>query len=119
MRGPCAKWRMFRPPLKPMGGKRRLRTCPLKRSGGLVTSKLAVNLLVADTLAVVVVTPRFRLYPKRTLAVHCDSNDATGEPMQYFEASDGKLERIGKVIGDTLAALVILFVIILALRILF
>jgi hypothetical protein len=29
-------------------GERRLRTCPLKRSGGLVTSKLAVNLLVAD-----------------------------------------------------------------------
>ena len=34
--------------------------------------------------------------------------------MQYFEASDGKLERIGKVIGDTLAALVILSVLILA-----
>jgi hypothetical protein len=59
-------------------------------------------------------TPRFRLYPKRTLAVHCDSNDATGEPMQYFEASDGKLERIGKVIGDTISALVILSVLILA-----
>ena len=29
-------------------GERRLRTCPLKRSGGLVTSKLVVNLLVAD-----------------------------------------------------------------------
>jgi hypothetical protein len=51
--------------------------------------------------------PRFRLYPKRTLAV------------QYFEASDGKLERIGKVIGDALAALVVLCVIILALRVLF
>jgi hypothetical protein len=48
------------------------------------------------------------------MAVHCDSNDATGEPMQYFEASDDKLERIGKVIGDTLAALVVLCVIILA-----
>ena len=48
------------------------------------------------------------------MAVHCDSNDATGEPMQYFEASDGKPERIGKVIGDTLAALVILAVLILA-----
>jgi hypothetical protein len=34
--------------------------------------------------------------------------------MQYFEASDGKLERIVKVIADTLAALVILFVIGLA-----
>jgi hypothetical protein len=34
--------------------------------------------------------------------------------MQYFEASDGKLERIGKVIGDTISALVILFVIGLA-----
>ena len=34
--------------------------------------------------------------------------------MQYFEASDGKPERIGKVIGDTLAALVILAVLILA-----
>jgi hypothetical protein len=34
--------------------------------------------------------------------------------MQNFEASDGKLERIGKVIGDTLAALVILSVLILA-----
>jgi hypothetical protein len=34
--------------------------------------------------------------------------------MQYFEASDGKLERIGKVIGDALAALVVLCVIILA-----
>jgi hypothetical protein len=29
-------------------GERRLRTCPLKRSGGLVKSKLAVNLLVAS-----------------------------------------------------------------------
>jgi hypothetical protein len=48
------------------------------------------------------------------MAVHCDSNDATGEPMQYFEASDDKLERIGKVIGDALAALVVLCVIILA-----
>jgi hypothetical protein len=37
--------------------------------------------------------------------------------MQYFEASDGKLERIGEVIGDALAALVVLCVIILALRI--
>ena len=64
-------------------------------------------------------TPRFRLYPKPTLAVHCDSNDATGEVMQYFEASNGNLERIGKVIGDALAALVILCVIILALRVLF
>ena len=34
--------------------------------------------------------------------------------MQYFEASDGKLERIGKVIGGTISALVILFVIGLA-----
>ncbi|MGB6315834.1 MAG: hypothetical protein WBG13_25280 [Pseudolabrys sp.] len=34
--------------------------------------------------------------------------------MQNFEASDGKPERIGKVIGDTLAALVILSVLILA-----
>ena len=34
--------------------------------------------------------------------------------MQYFEASDDKLERIGKVIGDALAALVVLCVIILA-----
>ena len=52
--------------------------------------------------------------PKRTFGPHCDSKDATGEPMQYFEASDGKPERIGKVIGDTLAALVILAVLILA-----
>ena len=64
-------------------------------------------------------TPRFRLYPKRTLAVHCDSNDATGEPMQYFEASDGKPERIGQVIGDTISALVILSVLILAFNIAF
>ena len=48
------------------------------------------------------------------MAVHCDSNDATEEPMQYLEASDGKLERIGKVNGDALAALVVLCVIILA-----
>ena len=34
--------------------------------------------------------------------------------MQNFEASDGKPERIGKVIGDTLAAVVILSVLILA-----
>ena len=48
--------------------------------------------------------------PKRTFGRHCDSKDETGEPMQYFEASDGKAERIGKVIGDTLSALVILSV---------
>ena len=48
------------------------------------------------------------------IRLHCDSNDVTGEPMRYFEASDGKLERIGKVIGDTISALVILFVIGLA-----
>ena len=35
--------------------------------------------------------------------------------MQYFDASDGKPERIGKVIGDVLAALVYFGVIILAL----
>ena len=63
---------------------------------------------VAPSLVLDEETPRFRLYPKRTLAVHCDSNDATGEPMQYFEASDGKPERIGKVIGDTISTLVIL-----------
>jgi hypothetical protein len=34
--------------------------------------------------------------------------------MQYFEASDGKPERIGKVIGDTFSALMILAVLILA-----
>jgi TRAP-type mannitol/chloroaromatic compound transport system permease small subunit len=39
--------------------------------------------------------------------------------MQYFEASDGKLERIGKVIGDTISALVILSVLILAFNIAF
>jgi hypothetical protein len=33
--------------------------------------------------------------------------------MQYFEASDGKPEQIGKVIGDALAALMILAVLIL------
>ena len=38
-----------------------------------------------------------------------------GEPMQYFEASDGKPERIGKVIGDAIAAFFILSVIILSL----
>ena len=53
-------------------------------------------------------------YVALPMAVHCDSNDATEEPMQYLEASDGKLERIGKVIGDALAALVVLCVIILA-----
>jgi hypothetical protein len=37
-----------------------------------------------------------------------------GKPMQYFETSDGKPERIGKVIGDALATLVILAVLILA-----
>ena len=42
-----------------------------------------------------------------------------GEPMQYFEASDGKPERIGKVIGDTLAALVILFILWLVLNFVF
>ena len=52
--------------------------------------------------------------PKRTFGRHCDSKDATGEPMQYFKASDDKAERIGKVIGDTLSALVILSVLILA-----
>ena len=51
--------------------------------------------------------------------MHCDSNDATGEPMQYFEASDGKSEQIGKVIGDTISALVILSVLILAFNIAF
>jgi hypothetical protein len=52
--------------------------------------------------------------PKRTFGPRCDSKDATGEPMQYFEASDGKPERIGKVIGDTLAALVILAAVLIA-----
>jgi hypothetical protein len=33
--------------------------------------------------------------------------------MQYFEVSDGKPERIGKVIGDALAAFMILAVLIL------
>ena len=33
--------------------------------------------------------------------------------MQYFEASDGKLERIGKVIGHAIAALFILAVLVL------
>jgi hypothetical protein len=33
--------------------------------------------------------------------------------MQNFEASDGKPERIGKVIGDTFATLVILAVVLL------
>ena len=46
--GPLRKWRMFRPPLSLWEENGVLRTCPLKRSGGLVTSKLAVNLLVAD-----------------------------------------------------------------------
>jgi hypothetical protein len=50
------------------------------------------------------------LDPKRTFGWECDSKDETGEPMHYFQASDGKPERIGKVIGDTLAALVILAV---------
>jgi hypothetical protein len=44
--------------------------------------------------------------PKRTFGWECDSKDETGEPMH--QASDGQPERIGKVIGDTLAALVIL-----------
>jgi hypothetical protein len=57
--------------------------------------------------------------PKRTFRPHRDSKDATGEPMQYFEASDGKPERIGKVIGDTLAALVILFILWLVLNFVF
>jgi hypothetical protein len=39
--------------------------------------------------------------------------------MQYFEASDGKPERIGKVIRDTLAALVILAVLILVFNAMF
>jgi hypothetical protein len=34
--------------------------------------------------------------------------------MHYFQASDGKPERIGKVIGDALSALTILAVLILA-----
>ena len=46
--GPLRKWRMFRPPLSLWEENGVLRTSPLKRSGGLVTSKLAVNLLVAD-----------------------------------------------------------------------
>ena len=57
--------------------------------------------------------------PKRTFRPHRDSKDATGEPMQYFQASDGKPERIGKVIGDTLAALVILFILWLVLNFVF
>ena len=56
------------------------------------------------------------LCQKRTFGPHCDSRDATGEPMQHFAASDGKPERIGKVIGDALATLVILAVLILALN---
>ena len=39
-----------------------------------------------------------------------------GKLMQYFEASDGKPERIGKVIGDAIAAFFILSVIVLALN---
>ena len=42
-----------------------------------------------------------------------------GKLMQYFEASDGKLERIGKVIGDAIAAFFILSVIVLALSFVF
>jgi hypothetical protein len=59
---------MFRPPLSLWEENGVLRTCPLKRSGGLVTSKLAVNLLVADALAVVFVldeeTPKVPIVPK-------------------------------------------------------
>ena len=36
--------------------------------------------------------------------------------MQYFKASDGLPERIGKVIGDTLSSLVILFILWLVLN---
>jgi hypothetical protein len=39
--------------------------------------------------------------------------------MQYFAASDGKPERIGKVIGDTLSSLVILFILWLVLNFIF
>ena len=38
----------YKPPLSLWEENGVLRTCPLKRSGGLVTSKLAVNLLVPD-----------------------------------------------------------------------
>jgi hypothetical protein len=39
--------------------------------------------------------------------------------MHYFQASDGTPERIGKVIGDTLASLMILIVLLLALNTIF
>jgi hypothetical protein len=52
----------------------------------------------------------------QTLGSHCDSKDETGETMQYFKASDGLPERIGKVIGDTLSSLVILMILWLVLN---
>lgn len=36
-----------------------------------------------------------------------------GEPMQYFNESDDKLERIGKVVGDTFAAILVLVLILI------
>ena len=76
---------------------RPVRRCRLLRSqlGVKRTSLLALHMSAYD--------------PKRTLDGTVIVRMQRGEPMHNFEAFDGQPERIGKVIGDTLAALVILY----------